>query len=139
MYAWRGPTWGKKVRCEMRAASGTVARPSREAMVVKSETAAEPVWQIMEEIAAAPLATMAASDTAVAAVANGDIARSTGNKPPLRLESRSRHQTGNTGGVVQASSMQFDELYCNLGAGEQAGILDSILDRLAILQEKSSH
>ena len=29
--------------------------------------------------------------------------------------------------------MQFDELYCNLvGAGEQAGILDSILDRLAM-------
>jgi type IV pilus assembly protein PilC len=33
--------------------------------------------------------------------------------------------------------LQFDELFCNLvGAGEQAGILDSILDRLAVYKEK---
>lgn len=33
--------------------------------------------------------------------------------------------------------LQFDALYCNLvGAGEQAGILDSLLDRLATYKEK---
>ncbi len=33
--------------------------------------------------------------------------------------------------------LYFDELFCNLiGAGEQAGILDSLLDRLATYQEK---
>jgi type IV pilus assembly protein PilC len=33
--------------------------------------------------------------------------------------------------------LHFDELYCNLiGAGEAAGILDSLLDRLATYQEK---
>ena len=33
--------------------------------------------------------------------------------------------------------LQFDPLYCNLvAAGEQAGILDSLLDRLATYQEK---
>lgn len=33
--------------------------------------------------------------------------------------------------------MHFDALYCNLvGAGEQAGILETLLDRLAIYQEK---
>ncbi len=33
--------------------------------------------------------------------------------------------------------LQFDALYCNLvGAGEQAGILDTLLDRLATYQEK---
>lgn len=34
--------------------------------------------------------------------------------------------------------LHFDALYCNLvGAGEQAGILDSLLDRLAIYKEKT--
>jgi type IV pilus assembly protein PilC len=34
--------------------------------------------------------------------------------------------------------MYFDALFCNLvGAGEQAGILDSLLDRLAIYKEKT--
>ena len=34
--------------------------------------------------------------------------------------------------------LEFDALFCNLvGAGEQAGILDSLLDRLAIYKEKT--
>ena len=46
-----------------------------------------------------------------------------------------------TGSSLSASfrkyPLYFDSLYCNLvGAGEQAGILDSLLDRLATYQEK---
>ncbi len=34
--------------------------------------------------------------------------------------------------------MQFDALYCNLvEAGEQGGILEQLLDRLAIYKEKT--
>ena len=47
-------------------------------------------------------------------------------------------ETGNSlAASFKRHPMQFDELYCNLvGAGEQAGILDSILDRLAMYKEK---
>ena len=46
-----------------------------------------------------------------------------------------------TGSSLSASfrkyPLYFDNLYCNLvGAGEQAGILDSLLDRLATYKEK---
>ena len=67
--------------------------------------------------------------------------RSTGNNrlSRLLLEVKSDIETGNSLAVsFRRHPMQFDELYCNLvAAGEQAGILDSILDRLAVYKEKT--
>ena len=47
-------------------------------------------------------------------------------------------ETGSSlSGSFRKYPLYFDSLYCNLvGAGEQAGILDSLLDRLATYQEK---
>jgi type IV pilus assembly protein PilC len=56
----------------------------------------------------------------------------------LLLEIKTEVETGSS--LAQAFRkypLYFDNLFCNLvGAGEQAGILDSLLDRLAIYKEK---
>lgn len=56
----------------------------------------------------------------------------------LLLEIKTDVETGSS--LAQAfrkHPLYFDNLYCNLvGAGEQAGILDALLDRLAVYKEK---
>ena len=48
-------------------------------------------------------------------------------------------ETGSSlGNAFKKHPLYFDALFCNLvAAGEQAGILDSLLDRLAVYKEKS--
>lgn len=68
---------------------------------------------------------------------------SEGLRPGLLRESSSHVKTQIEGGRRLAESMSqrpqvFDKLYCNMiQAGEEAGILDSILHRLALYLEKS--
>ena len=64
-------------------------------------------------------------------------------RPSRQWEAATRHQDRRRnrlrarGGVPQVSA-DFDGVYCNLvQAGEQAGILETLLDRLATYQEKT--
>lgn len=56
----------------------------------------------------------------------------------LLLDIKSEVETGSSlSQAFRKYPLYFDALYCNLvGAGEQAGILDSLLDRLATYKEK---
>jgi type IV pilus assembly protein PilC len=56
----------------------------------------------------------------------------------LLLDIKSDVETGNSlSAAFRKYPLYFDQLYCNLiAAGEQAGILESLLDRLAIYKEK---
>src|SRR3954454_15175638 len=56
----------------------------------------------------------------------------------LLMDIKNEVETGNSlTNAFRKYPLYFDALYCNLvGAGEQAGILDSLLDRLAIYKEK---
>jgi type IV pilus assembly protein PilC len=56
----------------------------------------------------------------------------------LLMDIKNEVETGNSlNGAFRKYPLYFDALYCNLvGAGEQAGILDSLLDRLATYKEK---
>ena len=56
----------------------------------------------------------------------------------LLLDIKTEVETGSSlGQAFRKYPLYFDTLYCNLvAAGEQAGILDSLLDRLATYQEK---
>lgn len=56
----------------------------------------------------------------------------------LLLDIKTEVETGNSlAQSFRKYPLYFDTLYCNLvGAGEQAGILDALLDRLATYQEK---
>src|SRR3954466_13684879 len=54
------------------------------------------------------------------------------------MDIKNEVETGNSlTNAFRKYPLYFDALYCNLvGAGEQAGILDSLLDRLATYKEK---
>ena len=54
------------------------------------------------------------------------------------MDIKNEVETGNSLNVAfRKYPLHFDALFCNLvGAGEQAGILDSLLDRLATYKEK---
>jgi len=56
----------------------------------------------------------------------------------LLMDIKNEVETGNSlTNAFRKYPLYFDALYCNLvGAGEQAGILDSLLDRLATYKEK---
>lgn len=146
-YSWEGTDRaGKRVRGELRAASETVVANALRRQGVKVSKIKKQTFKgggkISEkEIAlfTRQLATM--TRAGVPLLQAFDIAaRSTGNNrlSRLLLEVKGDIETGNSlAASFKRHPMQFDELYCNLvGAGEQAGILDSILDRLAIYKEK---
>ncbi len=147
MWAWEGvDRAGKKVRGEMRAATEAVVSNALRRQGIKVDKIKKQTFRgggsIKEkEIAlfTRQLATM--TRAGVPLLQSFDIAaRSTGNNrlSRLLLEIKGDIETGNSlAASFKRHPMYFDELYCNLvGAGEQAGILDSILDRLAIYKEK---
>jgi type IV pilus assembly protein PilC len=147
IWAWQGiDRAGKKVRGEMRAATEAVVSNALRRQGIKVEKIKKQTFRgggsIKEkEIAlfTRQLATM--TRAGVPLLQSFDIAaRSTGNNrlSRLLLEIKGDIETGNSLAVsFKRHPLYFDELFCNLvGAGEQAGILDSILDRLATYKEK---
>jgi type IV pilus assembly protein PilC len=148
IWAWEGiDKAGKKVRGEMRAASEAVVSNSLRRQGVKVTKIKKQSFRgggsIKEkEIAlfTRQLATM--TRAGVPLLQSFDIAaRSTGNNrfSRLLLEIKGDIESGNSLSVsFRRHPMQFDDLFCNLvNAGEQAGILDAILDRLAVYKEKT--
>jgi type IV pilus assembly protein PilC len=148
IWAWEGiDRAGKKVRGEMRAATEAVVSNALRRQGIKVDKIKKQTFRgggaIKEkEIAlfTRQLATM--TRAGVPLLQAFDIAaRSTGNPrfSRLLLEVKGDIETGNSLAVsFRRHPMQFDELFCNLvAAGEQAGILDAILDRLAIYKEKT--
>jgi type IV pilus assembly protein PilC len=147
MWAWEGiDKAGKKVRGEMRAATEAVVSNALRRQGIKVGKIKKQSFRgggtIKEkEIAlfTRQLATM--TRAGVPLLQGFDIAaRSTGNNrlSRLLLEIKGDIETGNSLATsFRRHPMHFDELFCNLvNAGEQAGILDSILDRLATYKEK---
>ena len=148
LFVWEGmDRAGKKVRGEMRAASEAVVsnslrRQSVKVLKIKKQTFKGGGSIKEKEIAlfTRQLATM--TRAGVPLLQSFDIAaRSTGNNrlSRLLLEVKGDIESGNSlAASFKRHPVQFDELYCNLvGAGEQAGILDAILDRLAVYKEKT--
>ena len=147
-FIWEGTDRAnKKVRGEMRAASEAVVsnslrRQGIKVLKIKKQTFKGGGSIKEKEIAlfTRQLATMARAGVPLLQ-AFEIAARSTGNNrlSRLLLEVKADIETGNSLAVsFRRHPMQFDELFCNLvAAGEQAGILDSILDRLAVYKEKT--
>ena len=148
LFVWEGiDRAGKKVRGEMRAAteavvSNSLRRQNVKVLKIKKQTFKGGGSIKEKEIAlfTRQLATM--TRAGVPLLQSFDIAaRSTGNNrlSRLLLEVKGDIESGNSlAASFKRHPMHFDELFCNLvAAGEQAGILDSILDRLAVYKEKT--
>lgn len=147
LYTWEGKDkLGKIVRGEMRASGETVVQASlrRQGILVtkvKKQRLSRGKRITDKDIAlfTRQLATMLRSG--VPMLQAFDISIKGGSNPTLgRMlnDIRTDVETGSSlSQAFRKYPVHFDSLYCNLvAAGEQAGILDTLLDRLATYKEK---
>lgn len=146
LYRWEGKDKnGKLVRGEMRAAGeATVSAQLRRqnikvGSIKKVRGFNKPVTEKDITLFTRQLATMLKSG--VPLLQSFDIVGKGHSNPMvsrLLFELKTDVETGNSlQHAFRKFPLYFDDLYCNLiGAGESAGILDSVLDRLATHQEK---
>jgi type IV pilus assembly protein PilC len=147
LYSWEGKDkTGKIIRGEMRASGETVVQASlrRQGVLVtkvKKQRLSRGRRITGKDIAlfTRQLATMLRSG--VPMLQSFDIAIKGGGNPTLaRMLNDIRTDVESGSNLSQAFRKypaHFDSLYCNLvEAGEQAGILDTLLDRLATYKEK---
>jgi len=147
LYTWEGKDkTGKVVRGEMRAVSDSVVKSSlrrqgmtpmkvrRQAMSRGRKVTDKEITLFTRQLAAmmksgVPL--LQAFDIGIKGAGNPGLSR-------LLNEVRSEVETGSSlSHAFSKFPQHFDKLFCNLiAAGEQAGILDTILDRLATYKEK---
>lgn len=145
-FAWEGKDkTGKVVKGEIRApgeasVSATLRRQGINSIKIKkARSSGKPVSAKDISLFTRQLATM--MKAGVPLLQSFDIVGKGNSNPSvsrLLLAIKTDVETGSS--LQQAFRkfpLYFDELYCNLvGAGEAAGILDTLLDRLATYQEK---
>jgi type IV pilus assembly protein PilC len=147
-YLWEGTDKkGKRVKGEIRAAgeafvSATIRRQGFSNITVKKQSGFKRSKKITEKdvtLFTRQLATMLKAGVPLLQVF--DIVGKGNNNPSvtkLLADIKSDVETGSSlSQAFRKYPLYFDSLFCNLiGAGEQAGILDSLLDRLASYKEK---
>lgn len=147
-FLWEGTDKkGKRVKGEMRAAgeafvSATIRRQGMSNITVKKQSGFKRSKKITEKdvtLFTRQLATMLKAGVPLLQVF--DIVGKGNNNPSvtkLLADIKSDVETGSSlSQAFRKYPLYFDSLFCNLiGAGEQAGILDSLLDRLASYKEK---
>lgn len=147
-FLWEGKSReGRSVRGEMRAASEAVVKTTLRRQGVSNAKIKKVRFNSGGKITdkditlfTRQLATMMKSG--VPLLQSFDIVGRGHSNPAvgkLLLDIKADVETGSSmSQAFRKYPMQFDALYCNLvAAGEQAGILDSLLDRLAIYKEKT--
>ncbi|MDR3213558.1 MAG: type II secretion system F family protein [Azoarcus sp.] len=147
IYFWEGKDkTGKLIRGEMRAASDAVVKASqrRQGVTVtkvkkQAMSRGHKVTDKDISLFTRQLATMMRSGVPLLQAFDIGI-KGAGNPGLSRLLNEVRTEVESGSSLSQAFSrfpLHFDKLFCNLvAAGEQAGILDGILDRLATYKEK---
>ncbi|MCK9985553.1 MAG: type IV pilus assembly protein PilC [Azoarcus sp.] len=147
LYTWEGKDKnGKQVRGEIRASGesvvqATLRRQGVQVLKVKKAKMARGHKITDKDIAlfTRQLATMMKSGVPLLQAFDIGI-KGSGNPSLARLLNEVRNDVETGSSLSQAFSrhpIYFDKLFCNLvGAGEQAGILDGLLDRIATYKEK---
>lgn len=148
LYAWEGKDrQGKKVTGEMRAGGETIVAATirRQGIVVvkikkKSYSSGKKITDKDITLFTRQLATM--MKAGVPLLQSFDIVGKGHANPSvskLLLDIRADIETGTSlNQAFRKYPLYFDPLFCNLvGAGEQAGILEDLLTRLAIYKEKT--
>jgi type IV pilus assembly protein PilC len=146
LYAWEGKDKnGKPAKGEARATSTTAlsSQLRRQGITVSKIKKSRSGGKVGEKDLALftrQLATMMKSG--VPLLQSFDIVGKGHSNPAvarLLMEIKTDVETGSSlSSAFRKYPLYFDNLYCNLiGAGEQAGILDSLLDRLATYKEKT--
>lgn len=148
IYSWEGKDKkGKAVKGEMKASgdsfvSATLRRQGITVTKIKKQSSFKGKGSVSDKdvtLFTRQLATMMKSG--VPLLQSFDIVGKGHANPAvgkLLLDLKSDIETGSSlSAAFRKYPLYFDALYCNLvGAGEQAGILDTLLDRLATYKEK---
>jgi len=144
-YSWEGKDkTGKQVKGEMRAAgtvvvTSTLRRQGIKVTKIKKIQSSGSITDKDITLFTRQLATMMKSGVPLLQVfdivGKGHSNRAVGK---LLMDIKADVETGsNLADAFRKYPLYFDALFCNLvGAGEAAGILDSLLDRLATYKEK---
>ncbi|GHT91894.1 type II secretion system protein F [Betaproteobacteria bacterium] len=147
LYNWEGKDKsGRVIQGEMRAASESVVKNSlrRQGVIatkIKKQSMSRGHKVTEKDIAlfTRQLATMMKAGVPMLQAFDIGI-KGSGNPGVSRLLNEVRNEVEAGSSLAAAFSkfpLHFDKLFCNLvGAGEQAGILDDLLDRLATYKEK---
>jgi len=147
-YAWEGTDKkGKRIKGEMKAngeafVNATLRRQGINVIKVKKQSSFKSSGKVTEKdvtLFTRQLATM--MKAGVPLLQSFDIVGKGHSNPAvskLLSDIKSDVETGSSlSQSFRKYPLYFDALFCNLiGAGEQAGILDSLLDRLATYKEK---
>jgi type IV pilus assembly protein PilC len=149
-FVWEGKKGNNKVKGEKKAASEVVVRAllrKEGIQVTKIKKKSKPLFQSNQPITTADisifarqLATMMSSG--VPLVQSFEIVGNGHENPSMRnliMTIKSDVEAGGTlAEALRKHPDQFDNLFCNLvEAGEQAGILESLLGKVAAYKEKS--
>lgn len=145
-YSWEGKDkGGKKVKGEIRAAGTAVASAQlrrqgiQVSSIKKTKTGGKAVTEKDVTLFTRQLATMLKSGVpllqAFDIVGKGHSNPSVGN---MLMDIKTEVETGSSLEMAfRKYPLYFDDLFCNLiGAGEAAGILDNLLDKIATYKEK---
>lgn len=145
-YSWEGKDkGGKTVKGEIRAAgnSAAAAQLRRQGIQVssikKAKTGGKPVTEKDVTLFTRQLATMLKSG--VPLLQSFDIVGKGHENPSVArmlMDIKTEVETGSSLEMAfRKYPLQFDDLFCNLiAAGESAGILDNLLDKIATYKEK---
>ncbi|MEZ0316146.1 MAG: type II secretion system F family protein [Methylophilaceae bacterium] len=147
-YAWEGTDKkGKRIKGEMKAngeafVNATLRRQGINVIKVKKQSSFQKSGTVTEKdvtLFTRQLATM--MKAGVPLLQSFDIVGKGHSNPAVAKLLNDIKSDVETGSSLSQSfrkyPLHFDALFCNLiGAGEQAGILDSLLDRLATYKEK---
>lgn len=145
-YSWEGKDKsGKVVKGEIRAAGTSVASAQlrRQGIQVtsikKTKTGGKPITEKDITLFTRQLATMLKSG--VPLLQSFDIVGKGHSNPSVArmlMDIKTEVETGSSlETAFRKYPLQFDDLFCNLiGAGEAAGILDNLLDKIATYKEK---
>ena len=146
-FAWEGKDkTGKTVKGDMRAGGEALVRTTlrRQGInvtkVKKQSTSGGTVGEKDVALFTRQMATM--MKAGVPLLQAFDIVGKGHSNPAvarLLMELKTEVETGNSlAGAFRKYPLYFDQLFCNLiAAGEQAGILETLLDRLAVYKEKT--
>ena len=145
-YSWEGKDKsGKVVKGEIRAAGTAVASAQlrrqgiQPTSIKKASTGGKPVTEKDVALFTRQLATMLKSG--VPLLQSFDIVGKGHENPSVArmlMDIKTEVETGSSLEMAfRKYPLQFDDLFCNLiGAGEAAGILDNLLDKIATYKEK---
>jgi len=148
VFKWKGvDRRGQYLQGELRAASKAAARAALRKQGIRPSAVSKPFFYLAQGIQAKEIALFTRQlstmiQSGIPLLQSFEIvAQSSGNPSMGRMVNaiRSDVETGSSlSAAFRKHPRQFDALYCNLvAAGESAGILDSLLDRLALYMEKT--